>query len=244
MSSLEIIFQDPHLIVINKPCGLLAVPGRGADKADCALSRLSLQFKDALLVHRLDQATSGLMVFARTQHVQRELSKSFAAQTIHKTYLAVVHGQAIPTQNWNRIETSIGPDWPNRPKQKLDPLGKPSLTLWRSLSADVETKTSVLVLRPLSGRTHQLRVHLMSSGLPIVGDTLYSSDSSDSRHEGVDPRVEASRMHLHAYQLAFTHPISAEWLEFSVRPDFLAHMPLDDLLFELSQNKEHKPISI
>ncbi len=219
MFNLEIINSDPHLLVVNKPAGLLAVPGRGADKADCVHTRLRESFADALVVHRLDQATSGLMVFARTPVVQKELGKSFAAQRVSKTYLAVVNGQVGLTQDWQRIDKPIGADWPRRPKQKIDEAGKPSVTLWRSLGAGEESMTSVLALKPLSGRTHQLRVHLMSIGLPIVGDSLYAEVQPAGP---LEPAGECnSRMLLHASQLEFEHPVTGETLEFVSRPEFL-----------------------
>jgi tRNA pseudouridine32 synthase/23S rRNA pseudouridine746 synthase len=219
MYCIEIIFSDPHLLVINKPAGLLAVPGRGADKADCVHTRLKESFADALVVHRLDQATSGLMVFARTPKAQRELGKGFAAQQVSKTYLAVVNGQVGLTQDWQRIDKPIGADWPRRPKQRIDVAGKPSVTLWRSLGGGEKSMTSVLELKPLSGRTHQLRVHLMSIGLPIVGDSLYSEvQAAGSLEHGEQVN---SRMLLHAYQLEFEHPVTGETLKFVSHPEFL-----------------------
>ncbi len=224
MSEPRVIYQDPHILVINKPAGLLAVPGRGPDKEDCALSRVSKTFPGTLVVHRLDQATSGLMVFARTLDMQRMLSKSFEKQTISKTYLAVVHGSIDPSLNWQEINTPIGADWPNRPKQKVDPGGKPSITLWRCLSKGRAPATSILALRPLTGRTHQLRVHLMNEGMPIVGDTLYSSGHFAAQS------LKPSRMLLHAYQLEFTHPLEKRVMQFVDVPDFIEALDLKESL--------------
>jgi len=216
----KIIYCDPHILVIDKPAGLLAVPGRGPQKADCALSRVNVTHPGSLVVHRLDQATSGLMVFARSLNIQRALSKSFAAQAVDKTYIAVVQSSVMPSVNWQQINIPIGADWPNRPKQKIDPGGKPSVTLWRCLAPGLDSSTSILALRPLSGRTHQLRVHLMSQGMPIVGDTLYSSKP----YEGLLGKPQ--RMLLHAYQLEFTHPIGEEKMRFETAPDFIDHTDL------------------
>jgi len=251
MSSLEIIYIDSHLIIVNKPAGLLAVPGRGLDKSDCVIARLLQDYKDALVVHRLDQATSGLMVFARTVKAQRELSIAFASSKVSKTYLAVVNSLIPVSAEWHRIDAAIGADWANRPMRKIDPLGKPSTTLWRciassgewlnieldadfegdlSLHLEIDPNTvgttpeidakrfSVLLLKPLTGRTHQLRVHLMSSGMPIVGDTLYAP---------IAPTRRYPRMLLHAYQLSFTHPETKELVGFTLKPDFLAAKLLD-----------------
>ena len=255
MSSLDIVYTDSQIIIVNKPPGLLAVPGRGVDKSDCVIARLVQDFKDALVVHRLDQATSGLMVFARTVQAQRELSMAFASSKVSKTYLAAVGAQVPVSSEWHRIEAGIGADWANRPKRKIDPLGKPSTTLWRCianngqglninlnvnlntcLSADSRVdcefnshkpgtfnenqakSLSVLLLKPLTGRTHQLRVHLMSAGMPIVGDTLYAPISATYKHP---------RMLLHAYQLSFAHPQHKEWVTFSVKADFLDEKLLD-----------------
>ena len=229
MHSLEIIYVDEDLLIVNKPAGLLAVPGKGPDKADCLLSRICEQFPSTLIVHRLDQATSGLMVFARNALIQRALSKSFAAQEVQKTYLAVVQGNLSHShshgqnQEWQRIDSSLGADWPNRPKQKIDPQGKPSTTLWRCIKTDEDSQTSVLLLKPLSGRTHQLRVHLMSIGMPIIGDTLYSNELNTDR------APQHSRMLLHAYELVFSHPVGSGEMRFVVKPDFLDASVLAEL---------------
>ncbi len=251
----DILFQDEHLLIVNKPACLLSVPGRGEDKQDCLSTRIQLLFPDALVVHRLDMATSGLMVFARGEVMQRELSRMFREREVSKRYVALVEGDlwegkcedkgnyqiknspslALPRKErersrvvdemWDEIDLPIGADWPNRPKRKIDfEFGKPSLTRYRLLGVDSigsrgefgaspdiprERGTrderglvvSRLELEPITGRTHQLRLHLASIGHPIIGDTLY----------GGRP---APRLMLHATYLQFTHPANARPLYF------------------------------
>lgn len=188
-----IVFVDDDLVVIDKPAGLLAVPGRHAP--DCAWARVAARFDDAQIVHRLDQATSGLMVFARGAVAQRALSMAFAARQIDKHYEAVVHG--LPLQDSGLIDAALAADWPRRPRQKIDPVaGKPSLTAWRVVQRDATAQRSRLALQPLTGRSHQLRVHLASIGHAIVGDALY----------GGPPDAQQPRLLLHATRLAFAHP--------------------------------------
>ncbi len=162
-----------RLVVIDKPAGLLAVPGRGADKADCALARVERRIADARVVHRLDQATSGLLVFARGAAMQRDLCRRFETRQVRKAYIAVVSG--LPANDDGTIDLALGADWPNRPRQKVDPeRGKPATTRWRVLERDPVRARARLHLEPLSGRSHQLRVHLAAIGHPIVGDRLYA----------------------------------------------------------------------
>ena len=194
----EIIHADSALVVIDKPAGLLSVPGRGADKADCAVSRVQAQFADALTVHRLDMATSGLLLFARGAEMQRVLSVMFETRDVVKHYEAVVEG--IVEQDDGEIDLPLFADWPQRPRQKVDPVhGKPSLTRYRVLHRDPATRTTRLSLQPLTGRTHQLRVHLMAIGHPIAGDTLYSTPEASS----------SARLMLHATRLELRHPATA-----------------------------------
>lgn len=194
---------DEHLLAVSKPAGLLAVPGRGEDKQDCLSARIQAWLPDARVVHRLDMATSGLLLMARSASVQRALGHAFEAQRIHKRYEALVHGhmQAHDAQ-WQSIELPIGPDWPRRPRQQVDLLrGKPSLTRWRLLAR--EGSASRIALEPLTGRTHQLRVHLEALGHPILGDALYAP------HAGAC----APRLMLHACQLALDHPVTGQPLQ-------------------------------
>lgn len=191
----DITFQDEHLLVVNKPAGLLAVPGRGEDKQDCLSARLQRLFPDALVVHRLDMATSGLMIFARGEAMQRELSRMFRERMVSKHYVALVAGQI--EKETGEIDLPIATDWPNRPKRKIDTeTGKHSLTRYRLLN--FEGGSSRLELEPATGRTHQLRLHLAVIGHPILGDALYGDSST------------APRLLLHACALGFTHPASGE----------------------------------
>lgn len=209
-SALQVVHADAHLLVIDKPAGLLAVPGRGEAKRDCLAARVQAEFADALVVHRLDQATSGLMVFARGLDAQRRLSCAFERREVGKRYVAVVAGR--PLQTSGRIDLPLAADWPNRPRQQVDLLhGKASSTCWRVLTEDAERDCSRLELEPLTGRSHQLRVHLSAIGHPILGDALYASPEVQRR---------AERLLLHASALELAHPATAERLCFSSRVPF------------------------
>lgn len=203
--TLELVYCDDSLLVANKPAGLLAVPGRGEDKQDCLSARLQRQFPDSLIVHRLDMATSGLMVFARGLEMQRRLSLMFSARKVKKRYVAVVAGTLQPSSG--EVNLPIAADWPNRPLRKIDAdSGKPSLTRYRVLLKSSD-RTRV-DLEPVTGRTHQLRVHMAAIGHPILGDALYGDVAS------------ASRLMLHACSLAFHHPLNGEPLNFGAEPPF------------------------
>ncbi len=198
ISDLELVYLDDSLLVVNKPAGLLAVPGRGADKQDCLSARIQYKFPDALVVHRLDMATSGLLVFARGAEMQRRLSQMFREREVDKRYVAVVAGKVDPPIG--EVNLPIAADWPNRPLRKIDAeLGKPSLTRYRLLEHDAGASTSRLELEPVTGRTHQLRVHMAAIGHPILGDALYGGHT-------------AERLLLHARMLSFAHPLSGESL--------------------------------
>jgi tRNA pseudouridine32 synthase/23S rRNA pseudouridine746 synthase len=194
---LTLLHADAQLVAVDKPAGMLSVPGRGADKADCAARHVQAVFADALIVHRLDMGTSGVLVFGRGADAQRALSMAFAERDVDKRYLAVVAGW--PAEDQGRIELPLICDWPNRPRQMVDPLrGKPSTTLWRVLERhDGPERTARLELTPLTGRSHQLRVHLQAIGHPIVGDELYAP-----------PAIQAlaPRLLLHAERLTLPHP--------------------------------------
>ncbi len=201
---------DPHLLVVEKPAGLLAVPGRGEDKQDCLSARVQAIHPDALVVHRLDMATSGLVVFARSPAMQRLLGDAFAERAVHKEYEAVVSGLpaggAADADGWHTIDLPLGADWPRRPMQKVDAdAGKPSLTRWRALSRDPAAGTTRVRLSPVTGRTHQLRVHLQAIGHPILGDALYAPAAV---------QAAAPRLLLHAALLAFAHPVTGAALQF------------------------------
>ncbi len=198
--AMTVIHEDEALLAIDKPAGLLAVPGRGADKQDCLSLRVQARWPDARVVHRLDMATSGLMLFARGLEVQRRLSRDFAARRIEKHYVALVDGR--PAQPAGRIELPLAADWPRRPLQKVDAAqGKPSLTEWQVLGFDDRLQATRLALQPHTGRTHQLRVHLQAIGHPILGDALYAPAAV---------RLRADRLLLHASELRLAHPLNGE----------------------------------
>ena len=170
---LTIVHVDGRVVVADKPAGLLCVPGRGPDRADCLASRVQALWPDALVVHRLDMATSGLVVFGRGAAMQRALSIAFADRRVHKRYVAVVAG--LVGDDTGEINLPLAADWPNRPRQQVDPTaGKPSLTRWQVLARDRAQGTTRLALTPVTGRTHQLRVHLAAIGHAVVGDALYA----------------------------------------------------------------------
>jgi tRNA pseudouridine32 synthase/23S rRNA pseudouridine746 synthase len=199
-----IVHADAALIVADKPAGLPTVPGRPAELHDCLWQRVRTAFPDALVVHRLDMATSGLVLFARGPAVQRILSADFAQRRIGKRYVAVAAG--LVAQDLGEIDLPLAADWPNRPRQQVDAQrGKPSLTRWRVLQRDAEHGTTRLQLEPLTGRSHQLRVHLAAIGHPLLGDALYAP-----------PAVAAAapRLLLHAAGLAFAHPAGGAALRF------------------------------
>jgi len=200
---IAIIHVDSALVVVDKPSGMLCVPGRGPDKADCLASRVQGWYPDALVVHRLDMATSGLVVFARGRSAQSRLAVLFRDRQIGKRYLAVVAGK-MPA-NDGEIDLPIGTDWPNRPRRRIDhETGKPSLTRYRVLGIDKTAARSRLELEPVTGRTHQLRLHLQAIGHPIVGDMLYA--------EG-PVAAAAPRLLLHATRLELAHPLTGETLD-------------------------------
>ncbi|WP_208299904.1 pseudouridine synthase, partial [Aquabacterium sp. A08] len=171
---------DDALLVLDKPAGLLSVPGRGPEHADCLSARVQALYPDALVVHRLDMATSGLVLMARGPEAQRTLSRAFAERRVHKRYVAVVAGQPDPAgadaDGWCEIHLPLIVDWPNRPKSKVDfALGKPSHTRWRlapdapsAVAGAAAGPTARLELEPVTGRSHQLRVHLQALGHPIL----------------------------------------------------------------------------
>ena len=201
---LPLVYADDALLVLDKPAGLLCVPGRGEDKQDCLSARVQAVYPDALVVHRLDMATSGLVVMARNPAAQRTLGDAFAARQVHKRYEALVQGNlAPPEQEWGLIDLPLIVDWPNRPRSKVDwEIGKPSTTRWQVLGT-LPDATRV-ALEPITGRSHQLRVHLLALGHPILGDTLYQGEAATA----------FARLMLHARYLALPHPVHGKLLEF------------------------------
>ena len=200
---LTVLYADESMLVLDKPAGLLSVPGRGEDKQDCLSARAQCLYPDASVVHRLDMATSGLMVMARGALAQRALNQAFANRCVRKRYIAVVDGQlGHSLQSCGVIDLPIIVDWPERPRRIIDCLrGKPSVTRWRVLSHNVSDGTTRVELEPVTGRSHQLRVHLLALGHAIVGDALYGSP-------GV--QAKADRLLLHACSLEICHPVSAQ----------------------------------
>lgn len=196
-----VIGYDAGFLVVEKPAGLLSVPGRLPENQDCVVSRLQAVYPDALTVHRLDQVTSGLMLHARGKDMHKALSVQFEKRLVSKRYEAVVQG--VIEADCGEIDLPLICDWPNRPRQMVDfERGKPSLTRWRVVGRDAEAQTTRVELEPVTGRSHQLRLHLASIGHPIVGDVMY----------GAGP---APRVCLHARRLAFAHPVTGAVLEFS-----------------------------
>lgn len=207
---LDVIYHDENMVVVNKPSGLLSVPGRGAGREDCMISRAMSRFSDVLIVHRLDMATSGLLVLARGEAMQRRLSMLFQARQVSKRYVALVHG--LMNQDVGEVNLPLITDWPQRPKQMVcHERGKPSLTRFKVLSRDEETGQTRVLLEPVTGRSHQLRVHMLASGHPIVGDPLYG-----------DQAVQAAwpRLMLHACEIALPHPITAAELNLRCQVPF------------------------
>ncbi len=196
---LEIIYSDNFLLAVSKPPGLLSVPGRGEDKADSLASRVQTEYADALVAHRLDRDTSGLVLFPRGAEMHRRLSLMFEKREMQKSYVAVVMGKLVLPQGM--VDLPLMVDWPNRPRHFVEATrGKPSQTRYQVLSYDPASNTSRVALEPITGRTHQLRVHMQALGHPIVGDTLYGGNDDG----------QAKRLLLHAHTLAFTHPVTGK----------------------------------
>lgn len=199
---LEIIHEDHELLLVNKPAGLLSVPGKGDHLADCLTARLQAAFPEALLVHRLDMDTSGIMVFARTPHAQRHLGLQFEKRYTKKAYVARVWGEIADKEG--HIDLPLIVDWPNRPLQHVNyETGKPAQTDWRRIRVEEDGTTRVR-LSPLTGRTHQLRVHMLAIGHPILGDPFYAQG----------PARDFPRMMLHSESLKLRHPDGGKALLF------------------------------
>jgi tRNA pseudouridine32 synthase/23S rRNA pseudouridine746 synthase len=195
---------DAQLIAVDKPAGLLAVPGR--TEPDCLAARVQAIWPDALVVHRLDMATSGLMLFARGAAAQRRLGDAFAARRVHKRYVAIVGG--LVDAEAGEIDLPLAADWPRRPLQRVDhEHGRASLTRWRVLARDTAGGRTRVLLEPVSGRSHQLRVHLQAIGHSIVGDSLYGG-------------APAPRLMLHAAHLVLPHPADGRELQLASTPPF------------------------
>jgi tRNA pseudouridine32 synthase / 23S rRNA pseudouridine746 synthase len=220
-SGLGLVYCDDAFLIVNKPAGLLSVPGLGADKADNLVTRVQNEFPAAFSVHRLDMSTSGLLAFARSKDMQRRLSLLFRERRVKKSYVALVAGHLGFTAG--EVDLPLVSDWPNRPRQKVDfAIGKPSLTRYRLLEYTESpilrsiqqgqrgVDASRVELEPVTGRTHQLRVHMAAIGHPIIGDALYGEEAG----------CKAGRLLLHARLLSFAHPLSGKPLTLTCEPPF------------------------
>ena len=203
----HLLHEDCDLLVLNKPSGLLSVPGKGVDKIDSLSHRVQQLHPNALVIHRLDQATSGLMLMAQNPNAQRDVSHQFAKRMVDKRYLAKIKANLSPSDEWQTIDAPIYADWSLRPKRIVHSLGQPSQTRWRVLHSS--GGFSWLEVQPLTGRTHQIRVHLSHMGWPIVGDRMYAPESVQSLSE---------RLLLHAWKISLKHPLTEEALFFVAQP--------------------------
>lgn len=205
MTQMNLLHIDDDIIIINKQSGLLSVPGRYVK--DSAVSRLAERYGDILVIHRLDQDTSGILVFARNKTALTGVQQQFEKQTTRKVYEAVVLGRV--KGNMGCINMPIIVDWPNRPLQMISHTdGRYALTRWHKMAE--EDGNTRIELHPKTGRSHQLRLHMQQIGHPIVGDTLYAGAGAE-----LEPRLK-----LHARELDFRHPVSGELFEIVCQPDF------------------------
>jgi tRNA pseudouridine32 synthase/23S rRNA pseudouridine746 synthase len=207
MDPLDVVYLDHEILVVNKPPGLLSVPGRGALLADCLITRIQSEHPTALLVHRLDRDTSGAMVFALSANAQRHLGLQFEKRQIKKTYVARVWGQI--EADTGTVDLPIIVDWPNRPKQMIcHDTGRAAVTDWQVINRDRgETRVK---LSPKTGRSHQLRIHMLALGHPILGDPFYGTLESQ----------EAIRLMLHSHRLRLRHPDGGEMMDFRAKLPF------------------------
>ncbi len=205
---IEIIHEDEALLIVNKPSGLLSVPGRLEEHKDSLETRLRDIYPETLLVHRLDVPTSGVMVFARTKAAQRHIGMQFEKRQTRKTYVARVWGKM--TEDDGHIDLPLIVDWPNKPRQKVcHETGKPSQTDWVVLEREADATR--VRLHPTTGRTHQLRVHMMAIGHSILGDRFYADDAA---------LMAADRLQLHAEELVLRHPVGGAEMVFSAAVPF------------------------
>ena len=204
---LEILHEDADMLAVVKPAGLLSVPGRGEDLTDCLIARLAVVFPNVLLVHRLDRDTSGVMVFALTPHAQRSLSMEFETRRARKIYLARVRGKLEPREG--TVDLPLTVDWPNRPRQMVcHDTGRPAVTDWRVVSYD-EHETRVRLM-PRTGRSHQLRVHMLALGHVILGDPIYATGAAG----------DYPRLMLHSEELRINHPENGRGMRFRTTAPF------------------------
>ncbi len=205
--AIEVLHEDQDLLVVVKPSGLLTVPGKAPELADCLITRLEKAFPTVRLVHRLDRDTSGVIVFALTPHAQRHLSGQFEARKVKKTYVARLKGRLEPKEG--EVDLPLIVDWPNRPRQMVcHETGKPALTRYRVMKTS-EDETRVRLF-PETGRSHQLRVHMLALGHPILGDPLYAPETVPDH----------PRLMLHAEELRLSHPENGKGLRFRAKAPF------------------------
>ena len=207
MGPLVIAYQDDQIIVVDKPSGLLSVPGKTVGRRDCVELRLRAMHPESLLVHRLDCDTSGVMIFARSKAAQGFLGQEFEKRRSEKTYIARLWGRLMPEAG--RVDLPLGTDWPNRPRQMVDhENGRAAQTDWQVLGYD--SQTTRVALYPLTGRSHQLRVHMLELGHPILGDPIYATG----------PALNYPRLMLHAQSLSLHHPITQDRVTFTATCPF------------------------
>ena len=207
MDPLDVVHLDHEILVVNKPSGLLSVPGRGALLADCLITRIQSEYPTALLVHRLDRDTSGVMVFALSPNAQRHLGLQFEKRQTKKAYVARVWGQI--KADTGTVDLPIIVDWPNRPKQMIcHETGRAAVTDWQVVNRNRgETRVK---LSPKTGRSHQLRIHMLALGHPILGDPFYGTPESQ----------DATRLMLHSHRLRLRHPDGGEMMDFRAKLPF------------------------
>ena len=210
---LDILYQDNDVVVLNKTSGILSVPGRLPEHQDCLETRVQRVLPTATIVHRLDMATSGIMIMALNKPAHVDISRQFEKREISKRYIARVYGELPNTSG--EINLPLKLDWPNRPKQKIDhEAGKHAKTVYNVLTVETESAntTSLVELTPITGRSHQLRVHMLALGHPILGDRLYAHDKALKL---------SNRLQLHAQYIAFKQPSTQKLLTFTQAPDFI-----------------------
>lgn len=206
---LHILYQDAHIMVVNKPSGLLSVPGRLDEHKDSVMTRVQRDFPQAESVHRLDMATSGVMVVALTKAAERELKRQFREREPSKTYVACIWGH--PEKEEGLVDLPLICDWPNRPKQMVCfETGKAAQTEYQVLEYRADNSARVS-LKPITGRSHQLRVHMLALGHPILGDNFYAHPEA---------KAMAARLLLHAESLTITHPAFGNAMTFRQPADF------------------------
>lgn len=206
---LQILYEDDDLIVINKPSGLLSVPGRLPEHHDSAYLRVVEKFPQAKITHRLDMATSGILMFAKHRDAEVAVSKMFQARTVDKNYIAIVQGKL---DGEGSVDVPLITDWENRPRQMVHfELGKTAKTLYQAISYDAHQDTTRVQLTPITGRSHQLRVHMLHIGHPITGDKIYHPNPKQSA---------LGRLALHASRLSFMHPLQQFQVDIQSNPIF------------------------